>query len=276
MHSGSADREYDFSDPKTGRQFLISYFDGDESFRVQEMVPNGRRFEREADGSPGRCWDEPLIKETELAAGPNQLMATLARLQIDADSMIFVPTSNSGGVGFDYGSLDECAREIANVLDGNRRYVGFRPLTAEEEVERARRDAASTKDYWSAMHAAQELANANEFGIFKGCHNMLGGALDDETKKKILSYINGPSQDAWLDVRGIYVVTNATLWNAWCQYDESAPRSGRVGYPDSDVIVQAIRAAVDRNIEQVKERLAQSEAEAGTQNRGPTSRPRTH
>jgi hypothetical protein len=102
-----------------------------------------------------------------------------------------------------------------------------------------------------------DRALETEVGVFKGCFTMYGRISDDK-KKDILAYLNRPAQARWLDIRGYVVTGSGTLWQAWCACDLTAPRSGNRGFPSLDVLLRAIRSAVDQRSQQITERLQET------------------
>lgn len=261
------EREYVYREPKTGRQFNVARsesIDDDgylfQRFFLYEMAPNGRICKLDANGNCIDAWDDPRIPETESRVGPNSLMHELRRQGIDPEMMVF--TGGGYGVGsVYYPSLAACAAAISEALANNERYRHHRPPTEQEQLRLARRSAVESVAYWEGRVASVERVWANEEGLFRGCFTMLGGALSGEHKQAILAYLNKPSLERWLDIRGFYVTGNKSLWEAWCDADLTAPRSGDVGNPDPETLRAAIRAAAEHARDEAATRLERARAE---------------
>lgn len=83
--------------------------------------------------------------------------------------------------------------------------------------------------------------------------------LDDEAKRRIYEYLEGPSASGWSDISGIIVNSHMlTLWQAVRKVDPSFPATGRryeleTGraikewgrIPHPDLVLQAIERAQD-------------------------------
>jgi hypothetical protein len=262
----SEDRSYSYRDNATERDFEIRRFDNvDEKGRpcpryfVSEFEPNGRMCETDSRGHVTRGWDEPLIQETEARVGPNLLMTELRNAGVDPTHMVRM----GGGLGVGsrfFPTLEECAQKIAEAIASNARYRYFEPLTPQQKTQLEFSSAKASHTYWREQERSFETSNAGTAGLFKGCTTMFGSALPDDTQKAILAYLNAPDQDKWLAIRSLIVTGSGTLWQAWGAYDTLAPRGGNVGYPDSETLTAALRAAVTRRAEEIRERLAQSSA----------------
>ena len=109
------------------------------------------------------------------------------------------------------------------------------------------REQWETHCHWKARVAAIEAAcSAQVPGLFKGAINQLGQPIEAGTQDRILSYLNAPSLDAWLEIRALLIGPLTTLWQAWFQVDPSAPMSGRSGpCPAPETLIRAIRAAIE-------------------------------
>lgn len=262
------EREYTYIDPETERRFVVRRSETlDENSRphfrffLEEFTPNGRIAELNEKGHCVRAWDEPAIAEAEARVGPNALMRELRRIGVETKGLVF----SGGGYGVGtifHASLARCAGAIASALERDERYKHSRQMTEQENIRSARQAKADSLAYRQGVAAATQQAWETETGIFKGCYTMLGTPLSDESKNAILSYLNDPSQEAWSDIRGLYIVGHRSLWVAWCDSDPRAPRSGNVGFPAADTLRAAIRLAADDGREAAQEELREAEAGA--------------
>lgn len=256
---------YSYTEPTTRRQFRIRGLtqvsdEGKEapSFFLEEMCPNGRMFsQQEGSERIDQVWDEPRIRELEASVGPNGLMAALAEHSIRPENMVFV--GGGFGVGSIYhGSLQECAQAIVRSLQDNVRYEHLRALGPQEKLRLDAQSAKQAYAYWTAQLHSLEHSRQQETGLFRGCSTMFGALLQDEDKKAILAYLNHPTQKAWLQIRGLSITGSHTLWQAWCEYDPAAPRSGSSGRPSAAVLRKAIPHAVSAHERTIELHLQQS------------------
>lgn len=256
-------REYLFVDPLTRRQFEIrqcEVYDTQTSqprtrFFMSEYEPNGRLCEFDGDKLVN-AWDEPLVNELEQLEGPNGLYAALERAGVPTEKLVLM------GGGFCLGAiyhdtLEDCAAAIATALADNVRYKYFEPLDEQAKVRQAHLENLDEHAYWSEQLRLQELAQQQEQGLFKGCRSMRS-PLSKQCKDDILGYLNRPTLSKWNRIRGYTVTGSGTLWQAWCSFDDTAPRSGSKGSPSPEVLVQSIRHAVEKTQQHIAERLAQS------------------
>lgn len=250
------DREFLFNDPESEREFLITRLENADGIRfyVQEMTPNGRLVETDDDGNVKKAWEEPRIRAIERRQGPNGLLRACKAVGIDAQAMVCC------GAGFSIDSryldsLEACAQEIAKSIEGNVRYESLRELSDEEKASLGHQEKVSSAAYWEHRAACAARAMETEQGLFKGCHSLSGAPVADEHKKRILAYLNAPSQEEWLEIRGLHITGGGTLWQAWGAVDPRAPRSGNVGHPTPETLRQAIRHAVEANIERIEDEV---------------------
>lgn len=255
------ERVHVYIDAATGREFDIrEHSVHDDKVRLQrryfvcELVPNGRLAEERPDGSR-RYWSDERITELEREHGPNALVPRLRELGIPVERMVLIGAGASVDARY-HASLEECAAAIARALADNKRYKPRRELTEQERTWQARLEARQSHAHWEAELAGAEAAEA-EHGLFKGCRSMLG-PLSPEAKTAILDYLNAPSLEKWLQVRGLVVTGFDTLWRAWIAFDASAPRSDDGRYPEPEVLRQALRAAVESRERKIRERLAKT------------------
>ncbi|MBN3760887.1 hypothetical protein [Burkholderia sp. Ac-20365] len=262
-HDDGGDDEigYHYVDPETRREFHVRRSETLDDcnrpcFRyfLEERIPNGRLAEVDERGICTRAWDAPLIKEVEARVGPNGLIKELVQLGVDVDKMISVGGGYGVGSIF-YPSLEESAGAIELALKNNERYQYFRALTDQEKIKLDRRSAVQSHEYWLAQSAAAARSWATQEDLFKGCYDGLDRPLSDDSKKRILSYLNNPGQDVWLEVRSIIVTGHKNLWAVWCQNDLLAPRSGDKGYPSADALRAAIRSSAASRRAEIEEKL---------------------
>lgn len=255
-------REYQYTNHETGRDFNVTrdegFVDGSDKpqtrYFLYEFRPNGVVVEGK---NAERSWEAPRYKEFDQKYGPNGVRNALRQSGVDTDKLF---CSGGGyGVGTIFrSSLEECAQAVAEALFRNEWYAHFRQLSDPEQVKLDRRSAIDSYHFWKDERAAMDRALATEQGIFKGCFTMMGRPVSDDHKKAILSYLNKPSQETWLDIRGYIVTGKGTLWQAWCEHDANAPRAGNSGFPTKDELTEAIRAAVRRRDEEINERLKET------------------
>lgn len=255
------EREYRYTNPETGRKFEVArsegFVDGSDKpctrYFLYEFRPNGVVVEGK---NAERSWEAPRYKELDQTYGPNGVRNALREAGVDTDKLF---CSGGGyGVGTIFrSSLEDCAQAVAEALVRNEWYAHFRPLSDQERVKLERKSAIGSHHYWKDERAAMDRALASEQGVFKGCFTMMG-PVSDKHKKAVLSYLNKPSQEAWLDIRGYIVTGKGTLWQAWIENDARAPRSGNSGFPSKDALTDAVRASVQRRDKEINERLKET------------------
>ncbi len=86
--------------------------------------------------------------------------------------------------------------------------------------------------------------------------------LDQETKERILAYLENPAPEGWSDISGILVNSRLlTVWQAVRRIDPSFPATGRryeletnrllkewERIPEPDLVLDALRQAQDGNV----------------------------
>lgn len=255
----SDERTYRYVHQDTGREFQIfRNITKDEDFLyfLVEVTPAPRVLTINKQGICVGSYEDPRLVALEQSPGPNYFLSECSNLRVSRDVLCFdVPGYNRDSIMFD--SIDACAKEVAQAICTNSRYVSrsFKPLSKEEAAERERIDREGSKAFWEASRRAAVAADSHSEGIFRGCHNMGGNPLSKETKDHILSYLNNPSQDLWNDVRSKIVVGSKTLWQAWVASDVKANRSGSVGFPSPETLRSSIRNAVDENMARIEREL---------------------
>lgn len=231
---GSEERNYRYTHPN-GRFFNVREMD-DSSFFLEEMTPNGRMFDDNE-----RFWDEPIL--TEAGKNPNTFHAAVKAKGLNPDCVIYM----GGGLGLGsiyYDSLEKCAAAICDSIRKNSWYRHHDPKLARKIME-----SKEFKENEIQTHAAyeqnkKEMAAQGE-GLFRGAHNMFG-PLDKDAQKKILSYLNSPTEERWDDIYSMLITNSTTLWQAWVSVDSQAPYSRRGGkwalIPTPEVLREAILA----------------------------------
>jgi hypothetical protein len=264
MFDGAHRGGYCYEDPTTERSFQIrkcEHLDerGREKikFFLEEFVPNGRMVRFDETDHRRESWDEPAIAELENSIGPNGLIKALRARGIDVELMC--KTGGGFGVGTIYfDTLEACAQAIHSALQGNVRYKYFRELSAQEKLRNSRRNAIGRHAYLERRLREIEGAEQAGSGLFKGCHDGLGRPLARDTQRKILAYINKPSQEKWLETRNYLIAGCTTLWQAWIAIDPNAPRQGVDGYPSAAQVRRMIPQAVETQRQEIEARLKRS------------------
>lgn len=62
-----------------------------------------------------------------------------------------------------------------------------------------------------------------ERGRFKGLRSVIG-PLPDDTKYRVVGFLNRPSKASW-DAVANSIVKGRTMWQIWTNFDSNAPRS---------------------------------------------------
>jgi hypothetical protein len=256
LRPGNQERLHTYDDPATDRKFEIRgrLIGAGVRYNLTEYVPDGTAVKTDSDGNVLEITDYPEIDAAISKWGPNGLAADLHRRGLGELEIVRLGPHTE--VGFDYQTLAEVAAEIAAAIQSNR---WFRPhasptLTeAPAAVTREERERKRLSDHSYLVDA----------GVFRGCTIKPCNLLTDDTKDTITRYLDHPTQQHWLDIRNLIVCGSATLWDAWCRDDFSAPRQGRDGFPSADTLRRSIR----RQVESDRATLAQIEIEPMAQPR---------
>lgn len=240
-----------YQHPESGRQFEIREMT---KYWLCEMTPNGRLVELDDAGNCIRGWDEPQIHKLEKEAGPNGLLDACKNAGINPAQMVFV------GAGFSvnsryFESLSDCLEAIRNAIENNERYWAYRELSSSEKDAQRLQEKRASVQYWESQIQAANKAMQDSWGFLKGAHNLMG-PLPESIRFQILDYVNAPSQEKWLEVRGLCITPGTTLWQAWAAADNKAPSGGNHGYPDGALLRTALRQAIDQAQETARQRLA--------------------
>jgi len=234
-----------------GRQFEVREYD-DGHYFMSEMRPMARlaRFDEERDTY--LYLDEPRLRG--IMDDPNAFIASARDMGINAQEIVY---SGSGlGLGsIYYDSLDEVAAAVANALDANLWYDSVdRAKLADPDfqAEQRRVQEEQSAAYRAEQQAMHEQAVADEHGLFKGLHSMMG-PLSEDAKKDILSYLNDPSEENWNAIYSTMIKGHKTVWQAWLAVDRSAPTSKAgdrwASIPSANTLRTALRAASGVDLE---------------------------
>ncbi len=252
---GSEERLWHFA-TDNGRLFEIRQF-GRAKFLLGEFRPNGMvAIEVKGDYT---YESNPVVCEYLETAAPNELWAVLSERGIDLDGVV----RQGPGIGIDsfyHSSLEEVCEAIEASVHMNAWYDQKKTFTEEEVRAQKARALVDRVEFWSGCQSALEAAKQLP-GFFKGCHSKLG-ALDEKTQMAILSFINNPNQEGWLEIRNTLITVNTTLWAAWCRTDPNAPRAGTIGFPSASTLRKVIARAISEWEIEVSERLAAAIAES--------------
>lgn len=245
---GSEERLWHYA-ADNGRLFEVRQF-GRAKFLLGEFRPNGRiAIESNSDFA---YESSPVVSECLETTKPNQLNAVLSERGIDVDTVV----RQSPGIAinsFYHGSLEEVCSAIEECLRANEWYYKKATPSDDEVQAQKARALVDRVAFWTgcreALNAAMTLP-----GFFKGCHSKLG-PLGNDAQKLILSFVNNPNQEGWLEIRNMLITVNTTLWAAWCRIDPNAPRAGSVGFPGASTLRKAIVRAISEWEVEVTDRL---------------------
>lgn len=234
-----------------GRQFLLREED-DGSYFACEMIPFGRLAQELPDG---RFHYEDWSGHSAAKDDPNGYVAAVTASGIDSGALVL------GGAGYGVytrylSSIEQAADEFARCMRENVRYddQDRAKMNDPEYNEQLRADEdRCRKEYREFNQTLHEAATEGEYGIFKGLHGMMG-PLSDGAKKRILSFLNAPSQETWDDCARIMVKGGKTMWQLWGDVDASSPRSlgedaAWPRIPDVDMMRDALRGLGNANSE---------------------------
>lgn len=210
-----------------GRTFNIwdmreDILNADKAFFMEEMRPNGRIVTQTEPYI--ECEDSEPIKC--LLDSPNDFAAGFEKTGVSEDVLIRV------GCGFGvytryFDSIEACAQAIEDSIDRNEWYDALdHELMADEGYKRKLQAQAKAgrREFRAMQQAQHEQAMATEHGLFKGLHSMIG-PLCDETKQRILAFLNEPSKANWDAVAHTIVKGGTTMWGLWLSFDPEPPRS---------------------------------------------------
>ena len=254
---GSENRLYSYTDEITGRMFHIRRLGEDRpsyTYFLEELTPTGMVVR--SDSANLAVIRDTRIADFEESQGPNKVIAACISAGIDPERMAF------SGAGFSvnsiyHPSLIACAKEIEKCLGLDCRYSAYRELSEDEKAKLEHSSRVSSAAYWSQEAKAAESAGTHGVGVLKGCYNMFG-PLQEAQRHAILAYLNAPNQNMWNEVRGLIITGVGTLWQAWSEFDETAPRSGSTGYPSTETLSAAIVEAVKNNKKKIAEKISES------------------
>jgi len=235
-----------------GRQFEVRQF-GRQKYLLGEFRPNGM-VTKDVSGSGG-LERSTVVVEALTSVSPNNVIAYLANAGIHEDQIVKV------GAGINirsiyYHSLESACEAINLSIQGDHWLVSETELTAEDLRNERNRELLDRIAFWTECKSRLETARTLP-GLFKGCHSTIG-VLAAESQQQILSYLNRPSQEGWLNIRNMLITSQQTLWAAWTRLDRSAPRMGPNGHPGADALKRSIRTAIADWEAEVETRLDQS------------------
>lgn len=257
-HEDGDERCYKFVHPVNGRRFTVLRSTADEGvlrFLAFEAIPNGRFF----DAGANRYSDHPGLRIILDEHGPNAFASQCEAAGIEVEGIIRMDT----GYGIDShyrDSLLECAAAIVKAIETDAWLSPVRDLSAQEVADNAAKDRAEAVRFWqlrarSVEESKRELAGT----LFEGCYTAQGNVLPQDTRKRVLAYLNAPSQAAWLEIRGTCVFGGETLWQVWLSQSADAPRFGDVGFPRPEALRLAVRAAAQVHETYVQVKLGESQ-----------------
>jgi hypothetical protein len=141
------ERNYRYAHSETGRQFTVSRLAQARRrarFFLSELIPNGRMLAVNSRGDVIHAWDEPRIEEAVSRVTPNELLAALRAMGMDADALVFWGSGYSSDSIY-HESLEACAESISRVLNNNVRYFSYIDNRGTESQE------------WEVQHIRQRL-----------------------------------------------------------------------------------------------------------------------
>lgn len=234
----------------TERHFDIQQLD-DSSYFLSEEIPNGYRCQYDTNGEAD-FWFDDTLNRLSYTTTPNNLFLSatkegIKRHECVCTSCVITPYSRT------FGSLNDCINAINEALrndhwfdsnDKSKEVAGS--INTGQEVSKKQEHNNYVKRYQRVVSYAEKHTH----GLFKGCHNMFG-PLPKDAQQKILSYINNPTKQLWDEIHCMIISSGSisTIWQAWLDVDEYAPRSKPVCdewhyIPDPETLKKAIRHAV--------------------------------
>lgn len=226
-----------------GRMFeILEYEDG--KFFMSEFKPTGRCVRYKESGDLDKAWDDDRI--TALLDNPNAVRDGLRALGVEDHVVRWGGGLSVGAILYD--TLDDACEAIARAVRDNTWYDPVdRALLEDPEFREnlKEQDLMLREQYRQGLKEMEETASQNEHGLFKGLHAMMG-PLSDDTKKRLLSFLNEPTVENWEKVYALCIKGRKTVWQAWGDVDPDAPESKAKHWhriPDRDTFVLALRTA---------------------------------
>jgi hypothetical protein len=244
----SSSRESSYRSPQ-GREFEIREVPA--GLFVSELRPNGKLCTFDSTGELVGIHDEPALKRIA-DQSPNRFREAAREAGYDPDTCVRLGDGFSVGSIY-YASVHEVAEAISDALAADRWYDSvdraYLADPARQAEARARVEADRTAyETWKAeqRERAQQLPD-----LFKGLYN-LHGPLGTDVQRRLLAYLNDPTEDGWDDIRGIMLSASTTVWQAWAAVDPQAPVSkpadaGWPRIPDASTLRRALRWAAGEN-----------------------------
>jgi hypothetical protein len=131
------ERNYRYAHSKTGRQLTVSRLAQARRrarFFLSELIPSGRMLAINSRGDVIHAWDEPCIEEAVSRVSPNELLAALRAMGIDADALVLWGRGYSSDSIY-HESLEACAESISRVLHNDVRYISYIDNRASEKTK---------------------------------------------------------------------------------------------------------------------------------------------
>ncbi|MBK1666555.1 hypothetical protein CKO28_00675 [Rhodovibrio sodomensis] len=247
----SNDYDYEYRAPN-GRTFEAREFlHSDQPFFVSEIKPNGRIMQLNAEGHVIGSSESPRIEA--LAQDPNSFLTNLRAEGFDEETVTF--TGEGFGVTTVYHpSLEAVAQKIAEALTSNAWLRSKDTSLLDDPTFQAelRESEAQMRADHEAWKQQMQAAAQDQPELFRGLYN-LAGPLGEEQRKRILTYLNQPTEANWEQICNLIVSGGAlsTVWQAWRAVDPSAPVSKPAdspwpSIPDPETLKTALRAAADQ------------------------------
>ncbi|MTH95676.1 hypothetical protein [Roseibium sp. RKSG952] len=229
-----------------GRRFEVGALGGGKLF-LTEISPTGVFYLGKDPGVYNPADFERWPRHEEFKDDPNGYADAIRGDGLDPDKMC----GSGSGIGVHskfFDTLEEVAQAIIISVNDNVRYCSTDlDLLNDEDYNQRLQKIAETEQ--KAFRESQRHLHRNslktEHGVFKGLHTMFG-PLSDDAKKRILSFLNSPSNETWNAIHGLILKGGTTMWQAWIATDPQAPRSKPLdgewpAIPDPDTIRSAMR-----------------------------------
>lgn len=228
-----------------GRRFEVRVLGEGELF-LEEISPTGVFHLGEDPGVYDPRDFKQWPRHEEFRDDPNGYADAIRNDGLDPDKMC------GGGSGISvhskfFDTLEEVAQAIIMSVHDNVRYCSIDCDLLNDENQKQRLQEFTETERKTFQETQRQLhrnALKTEHGLFKGLHTM-SGPLPDDAKKRILSFLNSPSNETWDAIHGLMVKGGTTMWQAWVAADPQAPRSNPLDgewstIPDPETIRSAM------------------------------------